>query len=140
MKIWDRFCRTKFVESIINGLGGVSGEVFNKTQYEVEALTLDNKYLRKDIDGLARENAELWCENSKQIEEINKLQRYLKVANMSERTITTINYTLIRNEFIAEDRMKFFATNGLCEKIKHSDVIRYDFDDGICSASLEVIV
>lgn len=139
MKIWDKFCQTKFVESIINGLGGVSGEVFNKTQDEVEALTLDNKYLRKDIDGLARENAELWCENSKQIEEINKLQRYLKVGNMSERTITTINHTLI-NYFITEDEMKFLAANELCEKIKRSNVIRYDFDDGICSASLEVIV
>lgn len=140
MKIWDKFCQTKFVEKIINGLGGVSGEVFNITKDEVEALTLDNKYLRKDIDGLARENAELWCENSKKIEEINKLQRYLKVGNMSECTITTINHTLICNGFITEDEMKFLATNGLCEKIKLSNVIRYDFDEGICSASLEVIV
>lgn len=135
-KIWRKFCNWLIVK-----LGGVTRKMFCETMADIVAenheLETDNQFLRNDISSLVRENAELLCFNSQARNDIEKLEDFIAKTKAPKHEFVNIEYIALHGN---EDTLKFFATQGLLDKVKQSNAIKYDFRDGVCVASLEVVL
>lgn len=135
-KIWRKFC-----DWLIVKLGGITHKIFCETIADIaaekHALEVDNQFLKKDISNLVRHNAELLCSNAQAEHDIKKLENFIAKTKAPKHEFVNIEYIALHGN---EDNLKFFATQGLLDKVKQSNAIKYDFRDGVCAASLEVVL
>lgn len=145
-KIWQKFCNW-----LITKLGGMPRWMFEgvvkvqnaenkELKDENKALKIENRYLRKDIDDVVRENTVLKCDLNEAEQTIASNEEYISKMKAPKREFVNMEYVAMYNKATTEEELKFFATQGLFEKMKGANVVKYDFRDGVCVASLEVIL
>lgn len=145
-KIWKKFCNW-----LITKLGGVPRWIFDgvvrvlnaenkELKDENEAFKIENRYLRKDIDDIIRENTVLKCDLNEADKTIAEYEEYISKMKAPKREFVNMEYVAMYNKATTEDELKFFATQGLFDKIKSADVVKHDFRDGVCVASIEVVI
>lgn len=137
-KIWTKIC-----DWIVEKFGGVTFSTFEywmrAKNNSIKELQNEIKYIKDDYDNARKANVKLLKENAHIFNRLANATEYIDKINKPRKEFVNIGYLSTYPEVYTDDNIEYIVTTGLLEKIRNSNVIKYDYRDGEVVASIEVI-
>lgn len=138
-KIWHKFC-----DWIVEKFGGITVKTFEhwmsvKNQ-QIKETEDRVRFIKADYDEAYNANIKLFATNTHLLTQLNDANKYIEKMRSPKREFVKIGYIATYPISYTNDNIEYIVTNGLLEKIRESGAIKYDYHDGECVASIEVVL